>query len=182
MKVFSMSNPDKETVPGLGIRVRRFMLYDKCIGCYTCEEVCKFLNNEYAFIKLYEIESGLSKPISCFHCVKAPCVTVCPTNALIFDKNGAVIDRTTRCIGCTSCMIACPFGIPELTPMGYVIKCDLCSKLRSEGLEPGCVATCPTNAIIWGNPDEIVKRSRERILYRLVEAFKLSEKQSHYSD
>ncbi|MEM1525766.1 MAG: 4Fe-4S dicluster domain-containing protein [Ignisphaera sp.] len=160
----------------LGIGVRRFILFDKCIGCYTCEEVCKFLNNDQAFIKLYEVESGLNKPISCFHCAKAPCVLVCPTNALLFDRDGAVITRTTRCIGCTSCMVACPFGIPELLPVGYVIKCDLCSKLRGEGLEPGCVAVCPTNAITWGSPEDIVRLSRERTISRFMDAFKVGEK------
>lgn len=164
------------TVPGLGFSVRRFILLDKCIGCYTCEEVCKFLHDERAFIKLYEIESGLNKPISCFHCVKAPCVTVCPTNALISDRDGAVIDRITKCIGCTSCIIACPFGIPELTPIGHVVKCDLCSKLRTEGLEPGCIAVCPTNAIIWCNPDEITRRAREKTLLKFTEALKVSGK------
>jgi Fe-S-cluster-containing dehydrogenase component len=166
----------KELNPGsvLGISVRRFIMVDKCIGCYTCEEVCKFLNDEQQFIRLYEIESGLSKPISCFHCVKAPCVTVCPTNALIVDKDGAVVTRVTRCIGCTSCIIACPFGIPELLPVGHVVKCDLCSKLRSEGLEPGCAAVCPTNAIVMGSPEEITKILRERTLSKLVEAFRRS--------
>lgn len=166
------SNP----ISVLGVGVRRFIQFDKCIGCYTCEEVCKFLNNDQAFIRLYEVESGLNKPISCFHCAKAPCVLVCPTNALLFDRDGAVITRTTRCIGCTSCMIACPFGIPELLPVGYVIKCDLCSKLRTEGLEPGCVAVCPTKAIIWGSPEDIVKLSRERTISKLMEAFKVGEK------
>lgn len=170
-----MSKDLNPVVPGLGISIRRFVLLNRCIGCYTCEEVCKFLNDEQSYIKLYEIESGLRKPISCFHCVKAPCVTVCPTNALVFDRDGAVISRTTRCIGCTSCMIACPFGIPELTPPGYVIKCDLCSKLRTEGLEPGCIAVCPTNAIIWGSPEEIIRRSREKTLIRLIEATRVSE-------
>lgn len=163
-------------VPVLGISIRRFILFDRCIGCYTCEEVCKFLNNDQAHIKLYEVESGLNKPISCFHCAKAPCVLVCPTNALVVDREGAVITRTTRCIGCTSCMIACPFGIPELLPVGYVVKCDLCSKLRSEGLEPGCVAVCPANAIIWGSPEEITRLSRERTITKLMEAFRIGEK------
>lgn len=160
----------------LGVGVRRFILFNKCIGCYTCEEVCKFLNDDISFIKLYEIESGLSKPISCFHCVKAPCTLVCPTNALTIDRDGAVITRTTKCIGCTSCMIACPFGIPELLPVGYVVKCDLCPKLRMEGLEPGCVAVCPTNAIVWGSPEEVIRISREKTLAKLLEAFRVSER------
>ncbi|MEM0027467.1 MAG: 4Fe-4S dicluster domain-containing protein [Ignisphaera sp.] len=166
-----MSNKPSSIIQEIGIR--RFILYDRCIGCYTCEEVCRFLHDDEAtFIRLYEIESGLRKPISCFHCTKAPCVTVCPTKALIFDKDGAVITRTMRCIGCTSCVIACPFGIPELLPIGHVVKCDLCSKLRSQELEPGCIATCPTNAIVFGTPENITKTVRKLTLTKLVEAFK----------
>lgn len=165
-----MSNPQNPQV--LGVNVRRFILFDKCIGCYTCEEVCKFVNDDNAFIKLYEIESGLNKPISCFHCVKAPCVTVCPTKALDFDKEGAVVDKVTRCIGCTSCIIACPFGIPDLKPIGYVLKCDLCAKLRSQALEPACIVTCPTNALSWILPEELTKRRREETLQKVTEALR----------
>lgn len=159
----------RDEVPGLGIAVRRFILYDRCIGCTTCEEVCKFINDDLTLIKLYEVESGLNKPLSCLHCSRAPCVAVCPTAALVFDRSGAVVNRTTRCIGCTLCITACPFGIPEPTAMGYIVKCDLCSRLRSGGLEPGCIATCPTNAIIWGNPEDIIKTIRRRALTKLVE-------------
>ncbi|MEM0355118.1 MAG: 4Fe-4S dicluster domain-containing protein [Desulfurococcaceae archaeon] len=168
-----MSNPAQPNV--LGLTARRFVLFDKCIGCYTCEEVCKFINDGNCFIKLYEVESGLNKPITCFHCVKAPCVTVCPTKALDFDKEGAVIDKVMRCIGCTSCMIACPFGIPELKPIGYVVKCDLCAKLRANGLEPGCIATCPTNALVWISSETYMRRKRIDTLQKLVEAFKTTE-------
>lgn len=168
-----MNDPERPIVMGLAIR--RFILFDKCIGCYTCEEVCKFLNEDEAFIKLYEVESGLNKPISCFHCAKAPCVTVCPTKALDFDKDGAVINRVMRCIGCTSCMIACPFGIPELKAPGYVVKCDLCSKLRAEGLEPGCIAACPTNALVWRVSETFTRNKRVGTLHKLVEAFKTTE-------
>ena len=168
----SVNRPESSAVPKPRLAVRRFILYDRCIGCTTCEEVCRFINDDLTFIKLYEIEPGLSKPLSCLHCIRAPCVAVCPTAALAFDKSGAVINRPARCIGCTLCISACPFGIPEPTTAGYIVKCDLCSKLRSRGLEPGCVATCPTNSIIWGNPEDIIKVTRRRALTKLTESLK----------
>jgi len=151
--------------------VRRFIQYDRCIGCHTCEEVCAFLHDEIMGIELYEAVRGLKKPISCFHCVRAPCVAVCPTGALVYDREGAVVLRATRCIGCTSCITACPFGVPQLLPIGYTTKCDLCAKLRSEGLEPGCIAACPTNAIIWTSPDDLIKRIRRTTIAKIMEAY-----------
>lgn len=165
----------ERTVPRIpSIAVRRFIAYDKCIGCLSCQEICAFLYDGLNHIELYEVERGLRKPISCFHCAKAPCVTVCPTGALTYDKEGAVVLRIAKCIGCTSCVIACPFGIPVLLPVGHVVKCDLCAKLRLEGLEPGCIAVCPTNAIVWTSPESLIRRAREKTLARLVEAYSTS--------
>ncbi|NPA97379.1 MAG: ferredoxin [Crenarchaeota archaeon] len=150
-------------------KLLRVIDYETCIGCHTCEEVCSFLHDdETSFIRLYEVYSGLKRPISCFHCFYAPCVTACPTGAMHRDRDGAVVVDTARCIGCLSCLAACPFGIPELSHRGYVAKCDLCSKLRQQGLEPGCVAMCPARAIAWGKGVEVSESMRRRALAKIL--------------
>lgn len=157
----------------IAMNFRRLIDYDRCIGCGVCEEVCRFLHDGRSFIILYKVVSGVNKPISCFHCAKAPCVSVCPTNAVNYDKQGAVTIAITKCIGCTYCIAACPFGIPELLPIGHVDKCDLCRKLRAQDLEPGCIATCPANAILWGSSEAIAKAMREKSLKRIIKAYTL---------
>ncbi len=150
------------------MRTLRVINYDACIGCYTCEEVCRFLHEDRAYIKLYDVYGGLRKPISCFHCYTAPCVYACPTGAMHKDRDGATVVDPRRCIGCTCCIAACPFGIPELTPLGYVTKCDLCSDLRKQGLDPGCVAMCPAKAISWGSMEKVVESIRKRFLAKIM--------------
>jgi len=153
------------------VKTLRVINYEVCIGCYTCEEVCAFLHEEPR-IKLYEVSGGVRKPISCFHCYKAPCVFVCPTKAMHKDESGAVVVDTMRCIGCLACFTACPFGIPTLSSSGYATKCDLCSDLRSKGLEPACVAVCPARAIAWGSPQTVADAARKRVLEKLTTRFR----------
>jgi len=148
--------------------MNRVINYDVCIGCYTCEEVCSFLHEGSGYIKLYDIGGGLNKPISCFHCAKAPCITACPTGAMHKDRDGAVLVDISKCIGCSACLAACPFGIPEIIPPGFATKCDLCNPLRAEGLTPGCVSMCPTRAIAWGTTAEVARELRVRALRKLV--------------
>ncbi len=150
-------------------RYLRIVDYETCMGCYTCEEVCSFLHDDEAsYIRIYEVFSGLRRPISCFHCFNAPCISACPTGAMHRDGDGAVIVDVSRCIGCLSCLAACPFGIPEMSSRGYAAKCDLCSKLREKGLEPGCVAMCPAKAIVWGVGIEVSDVIRRRALGRIL--------------
>ena len=75
-----------------------------------------------------------------------------------------------RCVGCRYCMIACPFEIPTyeydsaLSPR--VMKCTLCHPRILEGKLPGCVESCPTEALVFGKRDDLLKIARARITRR----------------
>ncbi|MCF7912318.1 MAG: 4Fe-4S binding protein [Candidatus Cloacimonetes bacterium] len=85
---------------------------------------------------------------TCRRCEDAPCIAICPEDALERDEEG-IIDRATNlCVGCQSCVAVCPFG----TLMNEIITakksiCDLESCLKSES-PLRCIETAPAGAII----------------------------------
>ena len=151
---------------------------NKCIGCRTCEIACVVehsdndiftagnaeisFNPRLSVIKTDEV----SAPIQCRQCEDAPCANACPNNAL-FLKDGAIQVDDNACVGCKTCVMACPFGaiqIVEAYRDGKKVfqnlkqvdgsnlvfkermtanKCDLCANSQ-EG--PACERVCPTQA------------------------------------
>jgi Fe-S-cluster-containing dehydrogenase component len=93
--------------------------------------------------------------LRCNHCTNAPCVTICPVNALEKRTDGIVdIDRDA-CIGCRACMQGCPYDAIYLNEdSGAVEKCHFCAHRVEQRLEPACVVVCPEEAIIAGDLDD----------------------------
>lgn len=98
-------------------------------------------------------------PKSCLHCEEPPCVPVCPTGASYKrEEDGIVLVDYDKCIGCSYCSWACPYGARELDQERQVMtKCTLCvDRIYSETLpeserKPACVLACPTSARIFGD-------------------------------
>ena len=154
-----------------------FIDFSKCIECRGCEVACEREHNGMSFINVFEWQEMAAMALNCRHCETAPCVEVCPTNALYRDKDGAVILAPQRCIGCLMCGIVCPFGIPELDLINKIMgKCDLCAHRRKEGKEPACAVTCPTDALIYGDFNEIQRRRREEYTDRTIDVARKGEK------
>src|SRR3989440_3236955 len=134
----------------------------KCIGCHACTVACKAEHD--VPIGVYRtwvkyIEKG-EFPNSrrhflvnrCNHCDDAPCVAICPTKALYKRRDGIVDFDSMRCIGCKSCMQACPYDALYIDPNSHTAaKCNYCAHRTEVGLEPACVIVCPEHAIIAGD-------------------------------
>ncbi|MBC7293714.1 MAG: 4Fe-4S binding protein, partial [Thermoleophilia bacterium] len=80
----------------------------------------------------------------------------------------AVRVNAELCIGCHSCSIACPFGVPRFGQEGTMQKCDLCTVRLENGLEPACVRVCPTKALRQGDPNELGLAVEQKAAERLA--------------
>jgi len=164
----------------------------RCIGCRKCEEACNQVNHlptpDRPFDDLAVLESprrtsadaftivnrfeqkdapGTFAKNQCNHCLEPACASACFVKALKKDQTGAVVYDASLCVGCRYCMVACPFNIPAyeydepLSPR--IKKCHLCQFRIKDGLLPGCVEGCPTEALTFGERDQLLKIARRRI-------------------
>lgn len=102
----------------------------------------------------------------CFHCNEPACATVCPVSALRKTENGPVVYDKDRCLGCRYCQMACPFDIPRFDwdqAVPEIKKCNMCADRIEAGMEPACSKACPTDAIIFGEREDLIKDAEARI-------------------
>jgi Fe-S-cluster-containing dehydrogenase component/formate-dependent nitrite reductase membrane component NrfD len=136
-----------------------------CIGCHACTVACKEENHvplgafrtwvKYVERGHYPDTRRYFSVLRCNHCDDAPCVTICPTRALYRRTDGIVDFDGARCIGCKSCMQACPYDALYIDPTTQTAaKCHYCAHRVEVGLEPACVIVCPEQAIIAGDLDD----------------------------
>jgi Fe-S-cluster-containing dehydrogenase component/formate-dependent nitrite reductase membrane component NrfD len=137
----------------------------KCIGCHACTVACKEENRvplgsfrtwvKYVEKGTFPDTRRYFSVLRCNHCDDAPCVTICPTVALYRRSDGIVDFDNRRCIGCKSCMQACPYDALYMDPTtNTAAKCHYCAHRLEVGLEPACVIVCPERAIIAGDLDD----------------------------
>ena len=70
--------------------------------------------------------------------------------------------RKPRCIACSNCVLACPFGVPKMmTEFDLMMKCDMCYDRTSTGRKPMCATVCPSGALYYSTREE-VDRQRQR--------------------
>ncbi len=153
-----------------------------CIGCHACTVACKTehevpLGVNRTWVKYIEKGSWpdtkrFFSVMRCNHCTDAPCVTICPTTALYKRSDGIVDFDTDRCIGCKSCMQACPYDALYIDPAEHTAqKCNYCAHRVDVGLQPACVVVCPEQAIIAGDLDDPTTR-----IAQMVASEKLSQR------
>jgi Fe-S-cluster-containing dehydrogenase component/formate-dependent nitrite reductase membrane component NrfD len=136
-----------------------------CIGCHACTVACKTEHEvpigqfrtwvKYVDKGEYPASTRDFGVMRCNHCTDAPCVKICPTQALFKREDGIVDFDSDRCIGCKSCMQACPYDAIYIDENTHTAaKCNFCAHRVDEGLEPACVVVCPTHSIWVGDLDD----------------------------
>jgi Fe-S-cluster-containing dehydrogenase component len=141
--------------------------YSRCIGCQACVQACGECDTHrgQSMIHLETIErrdSVQTAPQVCMHCENPVCARVCPADAIKKTPDGIVQSSLKpRCIGCSNCVIACPFGVPKyFAAVDQMMKCDMCYDRTSVGKRPMCATVCPSQALYYG-PLEEIRRSRQ---------------------
>lgn len=148
-----------------------------CVDCARCMRACVKTNDvpEYGYrtrILTTRYDKAMDKPaefvpVLCNQCNDAPCTRTCPTRATYKDEeNGIVRMESKKCIGCKSCMLACPYDARYFNYEKRAIdKCNFCydTRLRKGLTSTACSSACPTGARTFGNLTD-----PENVVYKLV--------------
>lgn len=180
------------------------MLIDlkKCVGCHACSVACKEAHGTRPGVRRSrvnrEFEGTYPKvrktavPMLCMHCENAPCVEICPTGASQKREDGIVVINKDECIGCKSCMNACPYDarqfsedengyfgeelneyeavVYEAMPKGTMDKCTFCAERidAGNGEMQACVAACPAGARVFGELEALKAQAEAEGGYQLL--------------
>lgn len=156
---------------------------DNCIGCQACEIHCRTNKNLGPGPAPCQIVAVGPRAVNgqprlsfvfmpCYHCEDAWCRRACPTGAMRRrEADGIVHVDAALCIGCKSCILACPWGAVQWDPATRkAVKCDYCMDRLDAGLQPACVTKCVTGCLSFGEaahlPDDRRRRHAEAVAAR----------------
>lgn len=144
-----------------------FIDYSRCIGCRACVQACEECDTHRgrSMIHLEVIEredSVQTTPQVCMHCQDPICARVCPADAIKQTPDGVTQSALKpRCIGCSNCVLACPFGVPRYyADIDQMTKCDYCYDRTSVGARPMCATVCPSQALAFATREQIERTRR----------------------
>jgi formate dehydrogenase iron-sulfur subunit len=172
--------------------VAKLIDVSRCIGCKACQVACQEWNDlrsevginvgvydnpldldehSWTVMRFAEVEpeagnvEWLIRKDGCMHCADPGCLKACPApGAIVQYANGIVDFQEEHCIGCGYCIAGCPFNVPRLSKKDKkAYKCTLCSDRVAVGLEPACIKSCPTGALVFGTKEDMVHHAEGRI-------------------
>lgn len=155
----------------------------RCIGCRQCEQACArehgfpdpgtgdSVFNEtrntsptaYTVVNQFQTDEGIVYvKKQCMHCSQPACTAACLTKAMYKTKEGPVIWRKNKCMGCRYCMVSCPFEVPKFeydSAFPKIQKCNMCWERQQAGKMPACVEACPVGVMIFGKRRDVLKEA-----------------------
>jgi len=161
----------------------------RCLGCRTCEMVCSEKNglpeparmdddgvfdkerttSETSFTVVNRFATAAGPVFvkrQCMHCLQPACAAACLVKAMARTREGPVVWREDRCMGCRYCMLSCPFDIPKFeynSTVPKIRKCLMCHDRVQTGGLPACVENCPGEALLFGKRSKLIEEARSRI-------------------
>jgi len=133
-----------------------FIDYARCIGCKACVQACEECDTHRGQTMIHletvqRADSVQTAPQVCMHCEDPICARVCPADAIKQTPDGITQSSLKpRCIGCSNCVMACPFGVPKyFAAIDQMMKCDMCYDRTSVGKKPMCATVCPSQALSY---------------------------------
>ncbi|MEO6146134.1 MAG: formate dehydrogenase subunit beta [Sulfuriferula sp.] len=173
-------------------KVAKLIDVSKCIGCKACQAACMEWNDvrdeigtcvgvydnppnlsaeSWTVMRFSEVEleegklEWLIRKDGCMHCADPGCLKACPSpGAIVQYANGIVDFHEENCIGCGYCITGCPFDVPRISQKdNKAYKCTLCSDRVAVGMEPACIKSCPTGALVFGSKDDMILHAEGRI-------------------
>ena len=140
----------------------------RCIGCQACVNACSecetHRGHSLIHVDFIDRENTIATvPMVCMHCEEPTCAKVCPADAIKKTPDGVVQSSLKpRCIACSNCVLACPFGIPKvMIEMEQMMKCDMCYDRTSADKRPMCATVCPSQALAYVPFERIARERRE---------------------
>ncbi|MFP4489290.1 MAG: 4Fe-4S dicluster domain-containing protein [Bacteroidales bacterium] len=125
----------------------------KCRSCSSCQVQCSYQHHPGNNGMMPLLEKAAFS-FTCRRCEDAPCIEVCPVDALERDDKGIISRSSNLCIACKSCVMACPFG----TMMNNFFEvrksvCDYCG-MNGSNVKLLCIESCPNEALAVEDSDE----------------------------
>ncbi|RKY24471.1 MAG: 4Fe-4S ferredoxin [Planctomycetota bacterium] len=118
---------------------------DICRECEECNVRCAYYYHPDN-VGIAALREMAMFALLCRQCEEASCIAACPRDALEKGEDGKLRRHILRCVGCGSCVIACPFGNLMNDALRFIVAaCDLCQDLGDA--VPPCVESCEKKAL-----------------------------------
>lgn len=156
-----------------------FVKQDRCMGCHSCIMACAVEHSQTGDLFKAIFEKPLPRariyvetlspdqqiPLVCRQCEDAPCMYACISGAITRNLDGNLLMDQSRCIGCWTCVMVCPYGVIGRNPAtGKAYRCDRCPDKDI----PVCVSACPTGALIFETVENYAGNVRKKVSQELA--------------